>query len=798
MSWQQNIPFALGFNEEIDGATPATRGSFRSPRFLARWALTLAVCYSTLFTTDVQLDLEWRQLFVAFVLGVALLGSEVMRRGGSDSMRALVGVLDIATVSVAIWLVESATTQFFLAYFLVLALSAFASSAMVAGVNSLLVSGIYGSLLYWEIGRDLFYQPDYLVRIAFMCGMGLVFGLVAEESKRQKARATLIEHRMQSVASHAKSLARDKYRLRALSEIGRLGLVGSLAAGSSVLFEISKRVQKGVGVDRVSMVVFAGDGDMGYVAASSDDDKVEVRAIDIAEYPELQETIAHGEIVEVHPGRPRELWDRIQDYLPEAHEFHSFLIVPIKTEERIFGAFYLRDREAERSFDDEEQAFCWAAALMTASFIRGRDLLEQLRQQSRIDGLTGLLNFQAFTEELHRHLDDPRAKALARYTLVVIDMDNLKDVNDRHGHIAGNRAITELGGRLRRALPDAVAMCRYGGDEFVALVHASCSDTVEKLNSMLNGLLTMDWNEEFEVRASVGVAEFPTNGNTPEQLIEAADQAMYLAKGKGGHRIRVADAGTSEQEIYDAVVSVQTRRIVPSVMEAFKERLGALQRHAILGLRSPLVRQSIAALAQAVESIDPHSREHSRQVGQLARAVAKEMDISDEDALKIEIAGYLHDVGKIKLPPEVLTKTGALSGAERAMVEEAPEEAAKLIESLPGLREVARLVRTYHERWDGTGYPAGLKEREIPLGAQIVGIADVYNALVSPRAQRPAMDPARARKLMHNDIGRLWSPVVGRALLQVLARGVPAPSDSEAVDPGDPTSGRQKDRRQTA
>lgn len=799
MSWQPNLPIPVGFDDEPEELATGAPNPYRSARFLVRWALAFAVCYAVLFTGSFRLQEEWRQLFVALVLAVNVLGTKALGGQFPGSLHKLVGVLDIAVVSLAIWMVQSATTQFFLAYLLVLALSAFAVSTAVAAGYSLLVSAIYAGLMYWELGSALLHQPEYLVRIAFMCGMGLVFGLVADESMRQKARTAIIEHRMQSVASHAKSLARDKYRLRALSEIGRLGLVGSPASGSSVLFEISKRIQKGVGVDRVSLVIFATDSDTGYVAASSDDDKVEVRTIDVSEYPELQESIAHGEIVEVHPGRPLALWNRITAYLPEAHEFRSFLVVPIKTEERMFGAFYLRDRQPERCFDDEEKAFCWAAALMTASFIRGRDLVEQLRQQSRIDGLTGLLNFQAFTEELHRILGAENARVLAPYTLAVLDMDNLKEINDRYGHIAGNRAISELGDRLRESVPNALAMCRYGGDEFVALVQGPRDEAVEQLNCMLNRLLTLEWDEPFEIRASIGVAEFPANGETAEHLVEAADQAMYLAKGKGGHRIRMAGPGASDQEIYDAVVSVQTRRIVPSALEAFKERLSALQRHAIMGLKSPVVRQSIAALAQAVESIDPHSREHSSQVAALCRGLCEELGLREDDALKIEIAGYLHDVGKIKLPPEVLTKTGALSPSERAMIERAPEEAARLLESLPGLRQVANLVRTYHERWDGTGYPRGLQGDAVPFGAQIVGICDVYNALVSPRAQRPAITPERARTIIKNETGRLWNPVIGRAFLQMLARrgaGLDASGRDVATDK--PLSGRRNDRRQTA
>lgn len=800
MSWEfDSSPQLAGLERDLEGVTAEVRNAFRSPRLLARWALTVVVCYMVLYTPGVRVSSSVRQLFVAAALAVALVGTRALMRGDRRAGRWVL-VLDIAAVSGGIALLGNATSQFFLAYFLVLVVAAFAVSPRVAALYSVAVSAIYGGLLALEMGHGLLYSPEHLLRIGFICGMGLMLGLLADESHQHKTRAAAMASKIDAVANHARSLARDKYRLRALSEIGRLGLVGSSAASDSVLFEISQRIQRGVGVDRVSLVIFAGGDDTGFVAASSDDEKVEVRPIDITEYPELQAAISGGDIVEVHPGKPRELWERIQDHLPEAYEFRSFLVVPIKTEDRIFGAFFLRDKSADRTFDEEERSFCWAAALMTASFIRGRDLVEQLRSQSRVDGLTGLLNFQAFTEELEGVLESPRARSLAPYTLVVLDMDNLKQINDKHGHVAGNRAIVELGSRLRKALPDALAMCRYGGDEFVALLRASSKVTVEALNGMLNGLTTLEWEEEFDVRASVGMAEFPAHGESAEAIIEAADQAMYLAKGKGGHRIRVAQgADADQQEIYDAVVAVQTKRKVPKVTEAFEERLHELQKHAILGLKSPLVKQSIAALAQAVEAVDPHSRSHSEQVATLCRELCRELGIGVDDTLKVEVAGYLHDVGKISLPPEVLVKSGPLTASERSLVQQAPEHAASMLESLPGLRQVANLVRTYHERWDGSGYPGGLSGDDIPFGAQIVGICDVYNALVSPRAQRPAMKPEHARQQIERGIGRLWSPVVGRAFLRMLAQKGPtlAATGKEAA-PADAWSVARIDRRQSA
>jgi len=768
MGWSTNKAGSVGASDSRASAT----GDASMPLLVGRWIFTLAVSYAVLFQSGVYVPVSLKQAFTGALLLAMALSHTALRRNPTGTMRSIVAIMDIGVVALAMLLVHNATTDFFLAFIAVVTFAAFSHGTTAASLYSLAVAGIYAGLLYWEIGTQLFQSPQFMVRFAMLFFVGFFFSIVADESKRQKRHAASIQEQMKSVAFHAKTLARDKYRLRALSEIGRLGLVGSSASDSDVLYEISKRVQKGVGVDRCSLVVFSQDGETGYVAASGDDPAVEVRPLAVDEYPELQETLANGLITEVHPNNPPDLWRRINSFLPDTNAFSSFLVVPIKAGETVFGAFYLRDRDPKRTFDDEEQDFCWASALMT--------------------GLTGLLNFQAFTKKMHSDLHGQRAVMKAPYTLVVVDMDNLKQINDEHGHVAGNRAIVEMGGRLQAALPSSVAMCRYGGDEFVSLVHASRAETVVKLNTMLNEMTTMVWDESFDLRASIGVAEFPAHAGNPEALLEAADQAMYLAKGSGGHRVRQAEADQDQTEVYEAVVQVQTRRIVPNVMEQFTESLGELSKRTMLGLQAPVVKESIAALMESVELKDPHSRQHSVQVAELSRELARAVGMAKDQVLLTEMAGYLHDVGKIKIPTELLTKTSAYDEEERAVIEQAPAEGARILGALPGLRQVAQVVAACQERWDGSGYPQKTVGDDIPLAAQIIGICDVFNALTSPRAQRPAMAEHRACRMIEQGIGKEWNPRLARVFLDM----VTAP-DRESVDTDSSQAGVEEHRTGT-
>ena len=495
------------------------------------------------------------------------------------------------------------------------------------------------------------------------------------------------------------------------------------------------------------------------------------------EYPELQAAFSRGIITEVHPERPKELWREVCTNLPNENPFSSFLVVPIKSESEFQGFFFLRDRDPDRNFDQEEQDFCQVAASTSAAFLRDRELLEELQRRSRIDGLTGLLNFEAFQAELDDCVKQ-RAEDDEALSLVVVDMDNLKPINDQHGHLAGNRAIIELGNQMRRALPRAIAMCRYGGDEFVALVPGAKSKIAKQVKDLLGQLADLKWDAPFQLRASCGIAQYPEDGADPALLTEAADQAMYVAKGAGGQRLRLASPAITEEKVAEARDAVRNRRHKPSSADPFDKRLNALREVASQGLRSEAVRKAVTALMQEAETKIPQALEQSMTVGELCGELAAHMELSVEEALEIETAGRLHDLGKVRIAREILNKRGGLNDSERKKIERVPIEGARMLEGSPPLAGVAELILKHQERWNGGGYPHGLRAEEISLGAQILGICNVYEALTSNRPHRGAIDRHRALRIIEQEIGNYWNPRVARAFLEMLAKRGPAPSAS--------------------
>ncbi|MCH7825605.1 MAG: diguanylate cyclase [Acidobacteria bacterium] len=743
---------------------------------LTRWVLMIGVSYTVLYGAGNGLvPLIPHQLFVAGLLLSSLALQFLLWRGADwRKLRWFFTVGDVLVLVLAVELLGTDGAELYVVYFGTLLLATVvARPGPIAALT--IVAGLgYGAVLYMELGAVMFRDPGVMVRLPLLLGIAIYFGSIVQEDRSERAQGAKLLSAARQIAQRAKHLAKEQYRLLALSEIGRLGLSGVRSDAGEVLFEIVQRVQKVVGVDRCSLVIFERDGAQAYVAASADDLNVEVRLIKLEDYPELQVSLQRGEITELYPGKPRDLWQKVQEHLPPDNPFRSFLIVPIQRGKRVMGALYLRDVHPDRRYTEDDRSFCGTAAMMTAAFLHGQDMLEQLRSQSRRDGLTGLLNFQAFTEEATKAIRAAGPQG-GPFCFAVADLDNLKELNDRWGHMAGNRLIITAGNELTNTLDDAIAVCRYGGDEFVAMVPGDKVTVAKRLESLLEKLSTNPTDLPKPPRISIGVSEFTADGEEPEELLDAADQAMYLAKNGGGHRIQLAgraeggDTHEYAQEVLEAVVSVQARRYLPDRDVSVRDILAPLENAEDTSLDSALVRQTLEVLMKAVEAKDPYTHAHSQAVAELARSLAEAMRFPQNERTAIEIAGLVHDVGKIGVPEKILRKEGCLSSVERRVVERHPEIAAQLLEQIPPLRAVVPLVFHHQERWDGSGYPTGLRGEEIPAGAQVVALCDAYDALTSARAFRSALTLQEARRVIARDAGTLWNPDMVRVFLKEVA-----------------------------
>ena len=190
---------------------------------------------------------------------------------------------------------------------------------------------------------------------------------------------------------------------------------------------------------------------------------------------------------------------------------------------------------------------------------------------------------------------------------------------------------------------------------------------------------------------------------------------------------------------------------------------------------------TVRALSNAVEARDYYTGKHAERVARYAIEIARALGVARPDAAETEFGFLLHDIGKVAMPDAILFKPGALTDEERAQMARHPVVGAEMLEGIEFLQEAAKVVRSHHERWDGTGYPDGLAGEEIPLSARVFAVADVLDALTTDRPYRPRMELAEARQLILDSSGSHFDPrvvdafrKVGDTVIERIGREIPA------------------------
>jgi HD-GYP domain-containing protein (c-di-GMP phosphodiesterase class II) len=180
--------------------------------------------------------------------------------------------------------------------------------------------------------------------------------------------------------------------------------------------------------------------------------------------------------------------------------------------------------------------------------------------------------------------------------------------------------------------------------------------------------------------------------------------------------------------------------------------------------------RQVDALAATLQSADQYTEGHCRRVAALACDVGRELRLDSTDLLEVELAAGLHDVGKLRVPTEILDKPGPLDDDERAVVRLHPGWGADMVGRIPGLEAVALLIRLHHERIDGDGYPHGLTHERIPVASRVVAVCDAYSAIVDDRPYRAGRSNAIALAELHRSAGTQFDADVVAALDRTLAR----------------------------
>ena len=182
----------------------------------------------------------------------------------------------------------------------------------------------------------------------------------------------------------------------------------------------------------------------------------------------------------------------------------------------------------------------------------------------------------------------------------------------------------------------------------------------------------------------------------------------------------------------------------------------------------PEVVEMVKSLAQNLYARSEYNKNHHLEVARMSELLGKVMGLSNTQVEQLRVAGLLHDVGTLRLPSEMMNKEGQYNEEERRLVNQHPVLGSDLLRPIRALKEICEILENHHERWDGTGYPRGLKGEDIPLPARIVSIVDSYHAMISDRPYRKAMSPAEAVDVLRQGAGKQWDPFLVDIFIAVL------------------------------
>lgn len=375
------------------------------------------------------------------------------------------------------------------------------------------------------------------------------------------------------------------------------------------------------------------------------------------------------------------------------------------------GFYYFEARISTSEIDE---------VLIMIRDITERVLMERrLREMAEKDGLTGLYNRNYFEDQYKKYeLVMPDSLAL-----ILIDIDGLKLVNDTLGHIAGDKVMISVSNILKEVFPASALIARVGGDEFaVVLENRIIAEIESELEKLDNHLSYYNSGEEvFTISLSWGYAYVQGQNINTSLFFQEADNNMHQNK-------MLKEAST-------------------------KNNL-------------------VKTLMKALEAKDYITEGHADRMGHLADLIARKMKLTHNQIDKIKLLTKFHDIGKVGIPDSILKKPGKLTEEEWEIMKTHSSIGERIANESNELKEISYYILTHQERWDGKGYPLGLKEDEIPVESRILALADTFDAMTNDRPYRKALSYKDTIEEIERNSGTQFDPEIVKIFKEVINKDI--------------------------
>ena len=392
-----------------------------------------------------------------------------------------------------------------------------------------------------------------------------------------------------------------------------------------------------------------------------------------------------------------------------------WLGVPLKIEDRVIGAMAIQSYTNPNLYSESDIKLMEFVSSQVATTIERKSSEERIKHLSFHDSLTGLYNRAYFEEELERY-NFPRYYPLS---VVMLDVNGLKVINDTFGHSEGDRLLQHFSQVLTSVSRQGDILARIGGDEFTILLPSTTSEQAHEFCERIKKACQQDKIKPIYLRPNISLGHTTQEGVYKDinSLLRTADRNMYQDK---------LFNGKSREKHF---------------LEAFR-----------------------IVLAER----DPHTSDHAHRLQGLALSLGERVGLTEYQLGNLKLLALLHDIGKIGIPDNILFKAYILTPSEWKKMREHPRIGYRMAKNIPDFAPIAQEILYHHEHWDGNGYPDGLKGEKIPLLSRIISIIDAYDVMQSRRPYKGAISKAEALKEVKRCAGTQFDPQLVEIFLKIV------------------------------